>query len=328
MFGFDKIREKMLKPVYLFSYRLSAFAVITGSLLFMAVWAVIMVFYMINTSWVAPTFLSTTSDRMLQFSSGLTTATQTIETDKITLQQAQRDVVFARNNVDLLTQVTTDLQAYAKRNASFDHVKSEQIVQSQILANQLDGLKNQFLAGQKAGLLTAQEVVQGSTYIQQFQNGLTDQKQASDTLKIAIEGQLLQASEQLRQAQNDIHTKEETVLGSQAALRVAEQTMSTLKTSVYYDAFSTQKGLNLAFVAYDNHDVKIGAAVYSCYLQFLFCHKVGTIRHIYHDEQLVEFPLFNVKLSRTVRGIYIDLDVTDSDAMHNLILFISKPFLI
>jgi hypothetical protein len=87
-----------------------------------------------------------------------------------------------------------------------------------------------------------------------------------------------------------------------------------------------EKGSNLAFVAYDNQQVaRVGAPVYDCYLMIIACHQVGTVRHVYGDEQMIDFPVFNVRMIRTIRGFYVDMDINYPRAMGSTVLFIHKP---
>ena len=53
------------------------------------------------------------------------------------------------------------------------------------------------------------------------------------------------------------------------------------------------------------------------------------IRKIYDDEQSVDFPIFNVRFSGVMRGIFVDVNPTDDLAMRSSILFYGrKPLLI
>lgn len=322
----DNVRNA-LKPFYLVTYRTGAFAIIASSLLFAASWGIIIFFFLFNNSWIAPTVLTSSSDRALQFNQGLAMATQTIETDKVTLAQAQRDLVFANKNVELLQTIQGEMVAYIRSHNALKADQKVQIASSEKLARDLSSVKDNVIQSRRQGLIDNQSLVVTSTYVQQFNNALLEQKQSMDTLQITIQAQVLQMSEQLRQAQNDVHTKEETVLAATTSLGVAQQAFDNLKKSVYFDAFNdTKDNLNLAFIPYEGlSNAKVGASIYQCTLEIIWCHKVGTVRHIYHDEQLVDFPIFNVKLSRTVRGVFISVNINDKDAVQERVLFIDKP---
>lgn len=322
----DQFRNNILKPFYLFTYRSLALLLLSTALIFIVGWGFVILFFMFNTTWVAPTVLTQTSDHMLQFSSGLEQAIQTAELDKVAVHQSERDLQYAIDNVKMLQQIQEHLMKYSKQSDSTTGEKNHQLSKSQELATELDSIKQKALDSRKAGLIDNVTLAQMSTFIQEFENTLTDSRQQLSTLGMNTEAQTLQVVEQLRLAQNDVHTKQEMVLASRTALNVAERTLASLQSSVYYSAFMNDKSSNLAFMAYGNiRKARVGAPVYDCLLQMVICHQVGTIRHVYKDEQIFDFPLFNVKLSRTERGFFVDMDMTNSDAMRNTVLFIDKP---
>lgn len=313
-----------LTQLYLKAYRLVGFLVITTSLTFLFGYGIIMLFFMINNTWIAPTIVSQTSDKMLQFAAGYQQNFQNIETLKVAVSQAKRDVVYAENNAIMLHKLGDELIKYGQSVYSLGNVKSKDLTASYGLIKDLRQLKIDTETNVRAGLITKQDSTQMFSAIQQFSNTTTDGNIALNTLKITVESQLVVLNSQIMQANNDVLTKEETLAAAQRSLAVASDQMNTLTATSYYSAY--RKGAYLAFVAYDNrHVAKVGEPVYDCYLMIIACHKVGTIRHVYNDEQLIDFPLFNVRLSRTVRGFFVDLDMTNAKSMDSSVMFVRKP---
>jgi hypothetical protein len=125
---------------------------------------------------------------------------------------------------------------------------------------------------------------------------------------------------------SDLRTAEDAGLAAKRQLDIANAALETLNKTAYMAAM--RNGANLAFIPYENHKIAVtGEPVFDCLLTIAICHQVGTIRQIHNDEQMLDFPLFNVKLARTVRGFMVELDVTDKSAMSSSILFVGKPLL-
>lgn len=317
----------LIKKLYLkIIYRPIGFSILWGSLLAGGGYGIIMMYFLFSHTWLAPTVLTVTSDRMLQFTQGYQAASQNMDTLNVTLHQAERDYVYSKQNVQLLELTKIDLDRFLNTTGSLSLEKSKQLATSYKLAKELDVLKQQVARSRAAGLVTNLEVVQSNTQVQEFENGLTDSSQAQASLFISTDSQLVQLDEQLRQAKNDVETKLETVEAATHSVTVAHAGMQFLMDSAYYQAYKGRGG-NLAFVSYDNRKIAyVGAPIYDCYAMIVFCHQVGLVKRVYNDEQVIDFPMFNMRLSRTVRGFLVDMEITNPKAMDSTILFVGKPF--
>jgi hypothetical protein len=217
---------------------------------------------------------------------------------------------------------------------------------SRELQGQLLELKAETVKLLRSHVLTQDMATQSQTLIQNFLNSLTDNEATRFTLASGADLLARKRStllgtpasvdqmnavvsygalkQQLLQNANDLQTAGDMVRTTQAQLTLANQALATLKDTSYMAAM--EKGSNLAFVAYDNQQVaRVGAPVYDCYLMIIACHQVGTVRHVYVDEQMIDFPVFNVRMIRTIRGFYVDMDITNPKAMGSTVLFINKP---
>ena len=305
-----------LKTLYLKAYRFVGFLILSASMAFLFGYGFIMLFFMFNTTWLAPTILSATSDKMLQFNSGYLSALQTNTQLDVILQQQQLALTTTRKQYDDLVAFQRSIQGGAMLKAK----KRLDLAKSAELNNKLAQTRKQTEQSLSVGLINGVDATREIAAIQQFNNATTD----SEIELATLQQQLINLDAQINQLGDLMVVEQETIKQTQANLEVAKHTLSSLNDTAY--AHSRASGSNLAFLAYDNfNSVHEGQPVYDCYLLIVACHKVGTINHIYKDEQVVDFPLFNVRLSRTVRGVFADIDVTDSAAMKSSVWFANKP---
>lgn len=305
-----------LKKLYLKAYRLVGFLVITTSLSFLFGYGIVMGFFMGSHSWIAPTILSSTSDKMLQFNSGYLTALQAAAQLNVVLEQQQ--LALATSKLELVQLI--DFKASIKSGTQLQTSKRADLNSSQELLAGLSKIKEEAKQSLKAGLITTEDAVQTQTAIQQFGNAHTDAKISLVTLQ----QQLLNLDYQIRQLQDATILEERTIKETQSNLLIATQTLTSLRSSAYFSAVNN--GSNLAFLSYNNFGkVKEGLPVYDCYFMLVACHKVGTIKHIYKDELTIDFPVYNIQLNRTVRGVLLEMDMIDPSAMRSQIVFVGSP---
>lgn len=314
-----------LKTFYLKSYRFAGFCVLSSALLWLFGYGFVILFFLFNNSWVAPTVISPTSDRMLQFTAGYQTAKQNELTVEVTDKQAQRDFDVAVENLDQLEWAKKRFMESAPALVRLQGQKRGDVAASITMDKVLQKSADDTLSDLKNGLITRQEASAQAAGVQTFHNQTTDGAityhsnwNTLDTAATALHNQYITAKA-------DVLTKRDLVKASDEALQLARHSVQILEDSSYFHALGN--GSNMVFVSYDNHSAKVGAPIYDCYMLIIACHKVGTVTHLYTDEQLVEFPLFNIKLSRTVRGVMADTDV-NTKSMHSTVLFVGhKPLL-
>lgn len=309
-----------MKKIYLSVYRLIGFGFLVSLATIILYYAVLMIFFLINTSWVAPTVLSATSDRMIAFTSGYQQAVQSYQSLKAASAQAKREAAVARDNIKQLSILKEGLQGYEQQTKGFASLKQRELQDSKILATRLDTFKKESEDSLKAGLITRSDLAQLLTFIQNFGNGITDASMNLGATRIAATSQLTQIDRQIAQAESEEKTKEEAYASAEISLAVAEKVLANLDHSSYKRAMGG--GAYLAFIPYDNlKSVKVGSPVYDCYLLIIACHQVGEIDAIFEDEQVVDYPIFNVRFSRTVRGVFASMKMTSRESMSSAIFF-------
>lgn len=312
-----------LKNIYLKVYRAIGFWLLVSLTATIFFYSALMVFFLVNASWISPTILSPTSDRMLQFSAGYQTAVQNYATLKALESQAEREAELARNNVRKLRDLNEKFLKYNGRTISLTALQERGLEDSYKLSNNLESFKKETEQSVKAGLITKADAAQLLAYIQVFRNGVIDGNLNLGTTRITASTQEFQLNQQLAQAESDEKTKEEAFEAAKTSLALATKTLATLERSSYRRALD--KGANLAFLPYENiNAVKPGAPVFDCYLLVAACRKVGEIEEIYEDEQVIEFPIFNVRFSRTVRGVLASMKMDNPASMSSSIFFAGR----
>jgi hypothetical protein len=296
---------------------------------------------------------------MLQYQSGYLAVSQQKATAQNAYAQADRQIeVLSKQRImldQLLAQTHQALKAETAANAKVIEAgnqvlaqRESDLVDSEDTKLKLVAFKKQTQQMLAAGLITHEQAIQSFAQVQSFNTTVTDTKtwdinlrqQMNDlarkrsTLNGSVESvegvAVLKMYADLKQTSlqnmSDLNTALDAASAAKKQLDLASAALETLDQTAYHAAM--KGGSNLAFIPYDNRSIaKVGAEVYDCALTIVFCHKVGTIRHVYSDEQVADFPLYNIKLVRTTRGFMVDLDMSEPAAMGSSILFVNKPLL-
>jgi hypothetical protein len=92
--------------------------------------------------------------------------------------------------------------------------------------------------------------------------------------------------------------------------------IATAQESPYF--LATKNNVRFAFAEYGTNHVYAGAPVYGCYLNMILCHKVGVIERVFSDEERATHPVFHTD----IRGVLIQLNLTDKEAAKDTVLFL------
>lgn len=350
----------MIKKAYLTVYRTIGMTLLVTMTAALIGFGALLIFFMGNSTWIAPTILTPTSDKMLQFKAGYLTSIQNLNNVQIALSTARSQVYLLTQRKSIIDSLFKDTdktkQQEIASSKTFIHNANPILVEKQNnvdisnkLAKEIEVITKTAEANLKANLITQAEYVSIKTNIQSFTNQTTNNEfdltlsktrlnEESNKMK-ALQGGTkvisitpfltteIELKQQYLETESALLVAQDTITRLVAQESMAIQTMDNLKTTSYMAA--SIKGANLAFIPYENsHNAKVGAKIYECVLKVIVCFEVGTIKTIYTDEHVISYPIFNVKLTREVRGHMIGLDITDQKAMTNLILFIGKPLFI
>ena len=322
----------MLKKFYLNSYRLMGFGFLSTISATILIFFMMMIFFLVNHSWVAPTILSNTSDKMLTFTSALTQSEQNVATLKITADEARQRMLLAQGTAAKMNNLVNKLQSSGSAIDHFTNVKNGDMVDTSKISNDLSRSNQYTQKALDVGIITAAEAAALRANTQNFHNSIADGNIGMHVATINANTGLVQAVTQQQQAALDVTTHEAEYKSATTLLTAAQKQLNDLHNTAYYNAYKSGGTANLAFLPYENADsVHVGDAVYDCYFVVAVCHKVGTISRIMNDEQLVEFPIFNVRFSRTMRGVFttLTIDKGEEPSMHDKLMFVGgKPLFV
>jgi hypothetical protein len=314
-----------LKQLYLKIYRFLGFAGLISMTSMLFYYGITMIFFLFNASWIAPTVLSVTSDKMLQFSSAYQSAVQTNSTLRIGEEQATRDVDAAKVGLAALKQLRSEALKHSQDLKGLSKTKGLDIASSEALAADMAAVRSKIEESLAAKLITQHDATLQFSAIQQFRTNLTDNKIVAGTAKLSDAQQLVALNAQIVAAENEVATKTAMAEALKTNLVLSNAALETLKKAPYYAALASPESTNLAFIPYENLSVaKPGAPIFNCYLMMIGCYKVGTVEHVYMDEQVVDFPLFNVRFSHTMRGVLVKIKVDDPREMSDQLFFVGR----
>jgi hypothetical protein len=322
----------------------SLYAVLAGVLVF----GLGCTFYAISKTWVAPVILSQDDKDTLDLT-GKTLATQnTVDDLKLDIGKLENTVAEATLHKAKLQKLLPAVdEAIAQENrhkretgpvlANLDKQKHADEARTQSALVKLADVDSNIEKELAAGLITKSDATQATMVFVKSHGDLTDSKIARTLLKDTIWEKTLPSTTYLDtlhkkaeleseiaclgividNAQKQITTERNQVTKLDQALKVAKQTPLWA---------AMQDGrTNVALVAYENQAVAIeGAPVYDCYLSFVACRQVGTLKAKFVGEQHATHPIFRSDL----RGFLVQLELTVPDSAKSKTLFVgSKPLL-
>ena len=318
--NFDK------NKIYMWIYRHTALLVIGSMFPTIVIFFLMMGFFFFNESWVAPTQLSLTSDKMLTFSQGYMQASQNVATLQGGVMSAKHDYDLAVANASKYKSASNTLASTNRTLSDSLNGKMADINDTRVLSNELNMRKSSIRNALKAGLITNSDAASQLSGIQTFHNLVNDGKTTSIATRSSAELSMTQLNIQAMAAQSDVTKARDILKLAQAQLAPANTQLKTLKSTVYY-SIMTQGNANMAFVPYENLDnLSVGQPVFDCYLTIVLCYKVGTISSIQHDETTVPFPVMNIRFSRDMRGYFVllNIDKGEEASMRSKLLFFGR----
>ncbi|MDO9179459.1 MAG: hypothetical protein Q7U16_14255 [Agitococcus sp.] len=306
-----------------------------------------MLFYAVNSSWIAPTVISPTSDKVLPLTAQMLAQQQNVEKAQTEVQKTNRDIEFLYKKVAVLRDLSgmvgvlnkeeqSALQAESTQISGLIKTKQQNDASMTTLLQKVSSLKQSVADELAAGLLTGPAAQQQLTAIQQSVSAATDGRMSTllaqekyraldGKAKIEMLAKTVEVTHQLADAQLTLETAIAQKAHLEKGIEDSKRLAQKIESSPYYKITQSTQRLNYAFVPYDNSKVAVvGASVYGCLVHVLFCKKVGTVLATYTDEQLLRHPLFRYD----VRGTLIELSMTDTNAAKDKVLFVGgRPVL-
>jgi hypothetical protein len=344
---FNNIRPAINNSV-LMLYRIFAVVSLYAVLAAVLAFGLGSAFYAVSKTWIAPVILSRADKETLDMTGKALATQNAIDDLKIDIGKLERTVSEAQAHraalEKLLPAIDTAIaiENHHKREtgpvlANLDDQKKADGVRTQRVLDKLavvDATIDKELA---AGLITKSDATQATMVFVKTNGDLTDSKIATTLLKDTIWEKTLPTTTYLdtlhkkTELESEIATlgiviwtaqKQVTAEGGQIAK--FNEALSAAKQTPLWVAMQSGR-TDVALVPYENQGVaKVGAAVYDCYLSFVICRQIGTVKAIFVGEQHATHPIFRTDL----RGFLVQLELSDHDSAKSKTLFLGrKPLL-
>ena len=339
-----------VNKVVVSTYKLIGFAVLTLIALALVSYLGANVFYWFSTSWIEPTVIAPTDDRVLALSTQL--LQQSSARDKVAadLADAERVMRMQQEFLDgakkALTDELADRKSELNRLMALDRSFSSTRAEVASSGRVYSGLSKRRLAAEygahlidretaATGALQLSQIAQGNLSLAEKAVELDTRRaelsRETDTLAAAV-GQkpaarhsieVLKTIQDVRRAELELDKARDDRGVLQRSLERYDRMVRTISESPLLRAVDG-KG-TIAFVPYDNLErVKPGAPVYGCAIGPLFCRKVGSIVALLPGEMAYKHPLHNTQL----RGQAVELSLGDVHDAERKVLFVGgRPVL-
>ena len=332
------------------TYKLVGFAVLTLIALALISYLGANVFYWFSTSWIEPTVIAPTDDRVLALSTQL--LQQSSARDKVAaeLADAERIMTMQKEFLDGARKALQDELADRKGelnrllalDRSFASTRAEVANNGRAYSNMS---KHQLAAEYGAHFIDKQTAVAGALQLSQIAQGNLNLAEKSVELYKrraelsretealgAIVGQktasrhsieVLKILQDVKRAEVELAKARDNRVVLQRSLERYDKMVKTLSDSAFLRAVDGKD--NIAFVPYDNLDrVKPGTPLYGCWLGPLFCTRVGSVVAILPGEMSYKHPLHNSQL----RGQPVQLQLANAHDAERKVLFVGgRPML-
>jgi len=335
--------------VVLTLYRVFAITVLYLVLVGILVYAWMMGFYAVNTSWAAPVILSASDEKSLDFREKLVTSQQTVENLKVDTKKLGEGLGEMREHRGALLALEPELRdAIARQHlhntttgpelAQLNQQKFADNAKTQKLVEQLKDVEANISKDLDAGLITKGDAAQQLSALNQAQDAYTDSRIAALLLTDSVLDKTATGTDTLNVLEKQTELQSE-VAQLDIAISVAEKqfyeesrqidrlraAIDTAKQSPYYLNASRDQTLYFAFVPYDNQaQAVVGASIYDCYLNMVLCRRVGTVKAVFPGEEQAIHPIFKTQ----IRGFLIQMNLDHPESARSKTVFLGrKPIL-
>ncbi len=337
----------LLHKFVLILYRSVAIVALYGILIGVLSYVSVLGFYTVNKSWIAPTTITPTDEYSLGATDKLVTSRNAIATLSLDIERQQMSIATLRTQRTSLAALEPiiqnvisekrmqDQESARKLKELYTQKNSDNARTAKVL-NKTLAVENRIKLDLKAGLITQADAAEAEAQLNQERNSLTDgkveaanlydtvqDKSAANTDTIEAVAKQVDLQSQIASLDMEIKLAQKQLDTDSAQEQQISQAISTASDTPYFRATLGSSTIDLAFVPYDNQkSVEIGAPVYDCYLNFVGCRYVGSVRYIFPSEEKLQNPIFKSDM----RGFLVQLDLTDQNAARSKTLFVgNKP---
>jgi hypothetical protein len=342
-------RQSFLYKSIITLYRVFAIVVLYAVLLGILAYAFIMGFYAINTTWAAPVIISSSDEKSLDFLQKLVTSQQMLEDLHVDTLHQQTTLNEMSKHLASLEALDPELQSAIVRErihdrltgpqlAALDNQKQADNLKTQAVLAQLQQLESSINKDLAAGLITKSDAATQLAALNQSRDAYTDSriaqvlltdnvldKTTNGTKSLDILDKQAELRFEIAQLDVTLAVSEKQLQEDNRQIDRLRSAIATAKQSPYYLNATGSNRLYFAFVAYDNQSsAKVGAPIYDCYLDMIFCRKVGTVKQIFLGEEDITHPIFKTQ----VRGFTIQMDLSHPNSAKSKTVFLGrKPLL-
>jgi hypothetical protein len=348
---------KRLQNFYLYNYRLIGFIFLSGLITSILWYGFSVLFFIVNTRWSTPFILSpnqknvliyqehilSVQHELLKNKAELVAAKEALKNKKIVLENAERIQLRVKKSMERQAQQDAhNSKIYNKLTEE----KAASVAELNKLAAEIQIRESTIHKELKIGLITKEEALSQQLLLSNIRSTLIEAKarvyelkqrsldfnDAAHTLNgsansLAAMDKIVRKAElarQIVQLKSDVFALTVTVEHLENSISKRTRVLLLSKQSPYIIA--TKASTHVAFVPYKNlSHVKIGATVYSCYLDMILCYKSGHITQVYAAEEYGRHPIFK----SDIKGQFIGISFKDvTDAQKNLLFLNYKPLLI
>ncbi|HEY2746417.1 MAG TPA: hypothetical protein VGL86_17420 [Polyangia bacterium] len=347
---FAKLDAARVNKLVVSSYKLIGFAVLAVIALALISYLGANVFYWCSTSWIEPTVIAPTDERVLALSTQLITQSSARDKAAADLADAERVQKMQQEFLDGSKQALADELADRKIelnrlmaiNKNFAATRAEVASSGRAFSH----LSKRRLAQEyDAHFIDRETAVTGALQLSQLAQGNLNMAEKEVELfkrraELSRETEALGAIVGQKPAQRhsieilkmlqDVKLAEVAVAKARDNRGVLQRTLErydrmvkTISESPFMRAVAGKD--NIAFVPYDNLDrVKPGTPLYGCAVGPLFCHRVGSVVALLGGEMLYKHPLHNSQL----RGQPVQIQLTNGSDAERKVLFVGgRPIL-
>lgn len=338
-------------------YRTMAVTFLSSIFSVAAIYAFLIVFFILSSSWGTPLILSPSQTKVLSFQPQVATLSLNLNKQKaelITALQTKQSILEQLIQIDTIAIKIEDTMLIEKNRTDSTVVnlnkliadKRKNIRQTDNVLQSTKILLEQLESELKVGLITSDQAAQRRITLQAANNSLTD-------LNISAT-QLETQAIQLKDYAATLSGSNKTLLGLaplkqlmelnalktelKLQLNIGERNLDIINKSMASDNRILQTAMDspyyralwaptpVLFIPYNNIKYAVeNAPVYDCFLQVIFCKKVGIIEKLFDAEEYAKHPLFKTDL----KGRLAAVTFSDKQAANSSVLFIgSKPLLI
>jgi hypothetical protein len=354
-------RTMALNKLIVSAYKMIGFVILTAILLGLVSYLGLNLFYFFNKSWVAPTIISPTDERVLQLNSQL--AQQESLRDKLRAERI--GLIASLHDNDRIVAVQRQFQASYSRAVQADRrdraaelaklhslshaytqAKSE-IERSNQAYSQLSRQRDEQLAA--ANLMEKEALINGNYQLAQIahSNLTLEEKEVeldTKTTSLMREEQALGAAlaerdgaelsydalrirQEYQRSVLEAERAREThyaIMRSIAALDDSIARYDRILNTIQTSPYlkAIDRNVTVAFVPYGNlPGIRKGQSLFGCYMRVLWCGAMGHVEEIMPGEVTVKHPLHNTLL----RGQMVQIELHDVGAAEQPVLFAGRP---